>query len=293
MSDPVMNVEIEDVLSSIRRLVSSEDRSAKPEVAPQKIVPSEPERLVLTPSLRVDAPEPFVAEAADKLKGDNIADDEMVGDKAPHDKKTADDFATAKDVVVSEAPFVFVDADSASGPDVPTLKPTDVLKARVAEFEEVVARQRDQWDPDGASADANSGDPRSALPWEDYVVGSDAEDTSHDSDIAKGATQAIADQVEVAGDEVGPKEEVAEAESDVISDNFAADDSPQSTQEAAAEGARAAAPKASGEDDFLSANDDFLDEDALRDLVADIVRQELQGALGERITRNVRKLVRR
>jgi hypothetical protein len=36
-----------------------------------------------------------------------------------------------------------------------------------------------------------------------------------------------------------------------------------------------------------------LDEDMLRDLVAEIVRQELQGELGERITRNVRKLVRR
>ena len=36
-----------------------------------------------------------------------------------------------------------------------------------------------------------------------------------------------------------------------------------------------------------------LDEDALRDMVGEIVRQELQGALGERITRNVRKLVRR
>ena len=39
--------------------------------------------------------------------------------------------------------------------------------------------------------------------------------------------------------------------------------------------------------------DDVLDEDALRELVSDIVREELQGALGERITRNVRKLVRR
>ena len=36
-----------------------------------------------------------------------------------------------------------------------------------------------------------------------------------------------------------------------------------------------------------------MDEESLRELVADIVRQELQGALGERITRNVRKLVRR
>ena len=39
--------------------------------------------------------------------------------------------------------------------------------------------------------------------------------------------------------------------------------------------------------------DQFLDEEALRDMVTEIVRAELQGALGERITRNVRKLVRR
>ncbi|AXI45856.1 hypothetical protein C1J03_07310 [Sulfitobacter sp. SK012] len=49
------------------------------------------------------------------------------------------------------------------------------------------------------------------------------------------------------------------------------------------------------DDGFVGFNSDdqVLDEDALRDLVSDIVREELQGALGERITRNVRKLVRR
>lgn len=36
-----------------------------------------------------------------------------------------------------------------------------------------------------------------------------------------------------------------------------------------------------------------IDQDALRALVIDIVRSELQGEMGERITRNVRKLVRR
>ncbi len=36
-----------------------------------------------------------------------------------------------------------------------------------------------------------------------------------------------------------------------------------------------------------------VDEDALREMIRDVVRQELQGSLGERITRNVRKLVRR
>jgi hypothetical protein len=35
-----------------------------------------------------------------------------------------------------------------------------------------------------------------------------------------------------------------------------------------------------------------LDEDMLREIVRDIIREELQGTLGEKITRNVRKLVR-
>ena len=49
----------------------------------------------------------------------------------------------------------------------------------------------------------------------------------------------------------------------------------------------------SGSDFELDSETKLLDEDALRDMVGDIVRLELQGALGERITRNVRKLVRR
>ena len=44
---------------------------------------------------------------------------------------------------------------------------------------------------------------------------------------------------------------------------------------------------------FSQSADELLDEDALRDIVSETVREELQGALGERITRNVRKLVRR
>ena len=62
---------------------------------------------------------------------------------------------------------------------------------------------------------------------------------------------------------------------------------PYSAAEAEANAsANAATPPWLGEDALL-------DEDALRDMVGEIVRQELQGALGERITRNVRKLVRR
>ena len=48
----------------------------------------------------------------------------------------------------------------------------------------------------------------------------------------------------------------------------------------------AAGDAAAGEDGFA------YEEQVLRELVRDIIREELQGGLGERITRNIRKLVR-
>jgi hypothetical protein len=64
-------------------------------------------------------------------------------------------------------------------------------------------------------------------------------------------------------------------------------------------GEAGAAPKAAAEDEEedggfdIFADDRLPDPDALRDLVAEIVRQELQSDLGQRVTRNIRKLVRR
>ncbi len=44
---------------------------------------------------------------------------------------------------------------------------------------------------------------------------------------------------------------------------------------------------------FHDVEDGILDEDTLREIIVDVVREELQGVLGQRITRNVRKMVRR
>jgi hypothetical protein len=60
-----------------------------------------------------------------------------------------------------------------------------------------------------------------------------------------------------------------------------------------AESRRTADRRADPEEFTFSTDDTVIDEETLRDMVAEIVRDELQGALGERITRNVRKLVRR
>ncbi|UWQ96813.1 hypothetical protein K3728_06225 [Rhodobacteraceae bacterium M385] len=44
---------------------------------------------------------------------------------------------------------------------------------------------------------------------------------------------------------------------------------------------------------FPEADEGILDEDTLREIIVEVVREELQGVLGQRITRNVRKMVRR
>lgn len=224
MSDPVTNVEIEDVLSSIRRLVSSEDRPKPQEGTAQSPRQRDPDadRLVLTPSLRVD---------------DTAPKEGTPDDVAPQDDNAA-------------------------------------LKARVAELEDVVSRQGDQWDPDGATDNANSGSPVASLPWEDYVP--DGWEGSADADSPDPAAREAPPEAEDA------PPDPATPPTDDSPENLIADgDTDLNRAEAQDAG------------DFLAGSDDFLDEDALRDLVADIVREELQGALGERITRNVRKLVRR
>jgi len=55
----------------------------------------------------------------------------------------------------------------------------------------------------------------------------------------------------------------------------------------------AEAISAGAAEDLRSIDTRILEEEVLRRIVAEAVREELQGALGERITRNVRKLVRR
>lgn len=63
-------------------------------------------------------------------------------------------------------------------------------------------------------------------------------------------------------------------------------DTPMRAGEMLAEGLEIARPRA-------AAPAPILDEAALRDMINGIVREELQGELGERISRNLRKLIRR
>ncbi|MEM6759399.1 MAG: hypothetical protein AAF601_07950 [Pseudomonadota bacterium] len=133
------------------------------------------------------------------------------------------------------------------------------LSAKVAALESLLADQAGEWEPDSPPsvvADAE------ALEWE--TPASEVHDTPE---------QTISEPPDAAG--------LTWQDATVDED----DDAPESDADTADREVLGAQDSALPED--------ILDEEALRELIADIVRQELQGALGERITRNVRKLVRR
>lgn len=267
MPKPVTNAQIEDVLSSIRRLVSEDSRGdIRPDVESPAVQPAAApagagvDRLVLTPSLRVDEETPaemraepsgaedFDAEVAEVVFDYADAEPEEAAELAaasldidatveemPSQWFDEDDAAEATDADLSAAMRQLVDRAAAEPEESPYVEPsfqssrTESLTAKVAALEAAIGRTRDQWEPDGHSRDAYAGTRGDTIAWQDHIAETNPSAAAHVSE----------------------------------------DGAPAHEDEA------------------------VLDEDALRELVAEIVRQELQGALGERITRNVRKLVRR
>lgn len=334
MSDPVTNAEIEDVLSSIRRLVSTDERE-KP--AAPKAVPDEQDKLVLTPSQRVDeAPEedgaPEVAEAdhapveaaflAQYAVDPPPESDEQEGDTEPSEPETsqgpsddgdapqpefkhhdeehffkasaietgrgqnaaAGDEEIAHDVAEpTEATDQDADAPSDQAADGEPQEASETpdsspdLQARIASVEAALAGRDDEWEPDGDDDDPYAGDQVTTLEWEDHAADESAPEVP--------AQTAESTPFDAAQDEG------FEPDATNLAGGFTPSATEQDDHLDAPEGETP--EEATGEDDDWQLQGDVLDEDALRDMVSEIVRQELQGALGERITRNVRKLVRR
>ncbi len=273
MSDPVTNVEIEDILSSIRRLVSDEGKPVEDGES------REEDRLVLTPSLRVPG-----TDEANNPESDGEDTEAPAASQADapshHDPATPIEPEPQGDLRQDDTPH-----------DKP--EPAENLRARIAALEETVATREDEWEPDGSGGDDYAGGPVEALPWEDHVEdadqpGADADDTKGDStdDSTDSAQGAWADRGEenrtFRFGEGRPEQDAdadANADADVGDDGAEGNDGDDDASDDMAE--------------LFRGEDPVLDEAALREMITDIVRQELQGNLGERITRNVRKLVRR
>lgn len=313
MSNPVTNVEIEDVLSSIRRLVSEGSRAAPAEdieaperaIAPEVAAAPEPEiddRLVLTPALRVaeveDEPSDDILrsveadlEAIEEDAGGEVeAEDAQpeVLDQALEDAIASLDAAEA----VEEAPFVAVEEDAEDEvEDGIALERAKELDARIVRWEHLSEIDAAPYEPDEPGDSEYAGTDVERLEWEDAeeVEAPEVEVAAAEPESAPKDVMPAVEAFEEGVAELS--EEEAETSEDVL-EGLAQ----QLEQEAVTGVHRAVETAASDEMDLGDLTDDSvvtLDEGSLRDLVADIVRQELQGALGERITRNVRKLVRR
>ena len=308
MPESTSKTEIEDVLSSIRRLVTEDHGPTQRSNSPPA------DKLVLTPALRIQ-PSPSDVRlsfgAAEPLG--------LVAAQAPdpavppsHQAAAAleaalqghqDDWEPdGTEAVTSTGWSVEWDATGTDEAGTPGQEPRDAAAAEALQTPSPLA--------EGAEAPAGQGAAEDDI-WDDFL----AEHRSAPLLAAKQAKpwhQARQKGAESFGDQAGS----VETASDRPSEPSAGVD-PNATAEPALEAALsdmdmdmdaedddsawpASAPLDLPDarlDDGLSGpgqeeDAPSLDEGLLRDLIRDVLREELQGELGERITRNVRKLVR-
>lgn len=312
MSEPVSKAEIEDVLSSIRRLVSENSSSIRREPSDEQ----GPDKLVLTPAFRVDdaeqadAPEPE-AQAdtfAEPQEPDVPAADGAETEWRPEADARAEHGSDPlpDDAVVSIAPAVpDVQTEPESEPETEVARVLSPLEQRIAELEAIVARSAADFEPDGSEDDApetfvfqhqvrEQGDAPAVAAEEAEAEGGDFA-----AEVAEIDEEAEPDMPGLAAVAVGGV--VTEQDSEP---EFAAELAPEFAAEPAPEELPrdpeplAGASESDAWEDVADADDEddseaFIDEEALREMVARMVREELQGTIGERITHNVRRMVRR
>jgi len=358
MSEPVKNPEIEDVLSSIRRLVTETRR--QPAAVAAEAKPKQRERLVLTPALRVAVPEDGLATQDEPAAGpeQTVSDEpvdaehvEVPSEPVPDETPEPQTMRESEEAYDADGQDAHKDAEHH---EEPSWEDTDLSQASehrdvVEEWDigdaaetkidhsaledddingsvEPVAEDMDHAPVDEVLAEPDAHDDQPEADTDHHVAETSSEEPWTDPNAtlyeAAGLSERPQDHSAVAEDMRPLTEKIAALE-DVIaktdeqwepddpgSDDYAGTDvetltwedtaeeeapldAPMFTHRVLDETVVAPEPTPETNEEETARDEDLLDEDALRDLVADIVRQELQGVLGERITRNVRKLVRR
>ncbi len=348
MSDPVSNAEIEDVLSSIRRLVSEsatfqagsaaaapegkigsdENGSDKTGLGRDATAPSEVSsaavahvdkdqitgKLVLTPAFRVHdgrseatmadgagpaenhQPENAPEAAQERASEDaplQLTEAVSVAQPAPDPAAPEDETAQAEE---QEAETAGVDEEqnpAAEFDGEPTCEP-DEGAAQAFEFtsEREHSTPADEPSLDHRVAELEAAVNQSAVDFEPDL-GDAVEDLEPGVFLRSraGGGAAQGDASASFEPEMEPEPEM-EAPTESEDRDWSAFDAEVA---AFVDGTEARADSAAAPNAGQTADDeaDLIDEDALRDLVTRLVREELHGAIGEKITRNIRRLVRR
>lgn len=278
----------------------SEPESAIPEwepVDPAELATNEAEEPVVDVDTVLTGP--WTATEADKAE-----------DAAPEAETAEDMAAVAEAETLAEAEEVAADAASAVAQEVPV----GALEwERVEPLEQAVAEDKAAPETEDMDGEADTVEDTDAA--ESDVAFEDGEDddvaveeTSEDVDFQEEAQPEP--EAEAAEDDAQPAAEEG-GESDAIDEDAAAvaaaaeadvdwgDAGMAAAGVAAMTATLGAAPDADEESaagetvEVAPEEETVIDEAMLRELVAQIVRDELQGAVGERITHNVRRLIRR
>lgn len=311
MSDPVTQDQVEDVLSSIRRLVSDKERTA-----PARPQASGDGRLVLTPSLRVADPldtAPLDLGAVAKESWTPPLDEDAAPAAPQETSWDQEDHSSDAFWEEPEAPTLETEPQQKT-------TTTQALTQKIAALEEAIGTFQQEFEPDEPGTGANSGTDAPGMAWEDDVeldaTGAPLQAAKDVVDVAFEDAQAAEIDADSAPAEMlrdvpnAAEAEPAQGEPTFLPrhslerENAAAasdamiDLAEQEIETATAEPAVEQPEQPAEAAESLSAaasmlDEQVLDEEALREIISQIVRAELQGALGERITRNVRKLVRR
>jgi len=306
MSDPVTNIEIEDVLSSIRRLVAESERPVDRLAERSRALSGLADRLMLTPALRIAEP-PVPASPVSDLAA-----------------KMAMSVAPAPDVPAATRA---AGLESALALHLQDWEP-DGSEAGAARLIAPAA-----FLPGGAPQPEPEPEPE-AEPFADAVLDWSAP-APDDSPVMRSALSPVAMLIPPANGPVAavvqpvaalvqpvvavvqPVATVVQPVVAVVQPVAAVVQPVAQPSAAVVQPAALAQPQTDDDKGEAGLDDDLalaeavnadqpagdaiagllragvIDEELLRNLVFDIVRQELQGTLGERITRNVRKLVRR
>ncbi len=266
MSDPSVNLDIEDVLASIRRLVGDStawELSDVDQPKPAETLWRDISSTARAPANLTEPASTLVLSPAQRI------DEGEDADVVESVEETLDLDAAS---LPEDTPFF------ARAPEAPADAPRETrsrLLATIAELEAAVDDRDEEFEPDGSETtpivDWNKTRESGAI-FRSRAAKTASVEGEEKKPTVPQAPHLVSDDTTV---------QQIEAVEDDVSEPVANIAPP--TSEAVASPA--------GDVDVILASG--LDEAALRTLITDIVRDELQGALGDRISRNVRKLVRR
>lgn len=308
MADPVSTMDVEDVLSSIRRLVSEEAKSNESPEPPKPVavkdvdIPKVEEKADPDQTEPAESEKPLAAVANATIArqhdvglppSNDFEPESTVQETRLDDITEQEEQRSLRNIKGSEEKLVLTDALRVAEEDTAQGSAGDKRSSEPPVLQAV-----------SAVSDAGSGKERRSTPRPKPFQ------FSSDDTLFERATKAM-DALKVEDEAVGitpqvqrPRKAAQQPGSPAESEPKPVADDPAGVVEAPTETteAQTEAADSSTEEKILEDADKvfnfveevpIIEEEALRDLIADMVREELQGELGNRITRNVRKLVRR